>query len=157
MQNNDILEVSKTPNFLLIIFFVELLFVLFFLLYSKEINLEIFYIVIPVTLFLIISHLKIRFNKDYLEYQLFPIHIKKRRINWNEIEVIQIIKIDGISDFLGWGLRYSRKYGTGYILGNDYGIFILLKNKQKKTFTIKNKENVKLFLDKNNINYIDCL
>ena len=102
-------------------------------------DLEIFYILIPVTLLLTLSFLKVVFKKDNLEYQLFPIHIKPQKAYWNEMENIKIVKIDAISDFLGWGLRYSRKYGWGYILGND-NVFDCIIYKKETNFIFKKKD-----------------
>ncbi len=151
MNDNKVSEVTKTPRFILVLFFIQLFVFIFFLNKENKMDLEIFYILIPVTLLLTLSFLKVVFKKDNLEYQLFPIHIKPQKAYWNEMENIKIVKIDAISDFLGWGLRYSRKYGWGYILGNDNAVFITFKNGKKITFTIKNKENIISFLKDNNI------
>ena len=76
-----------------------------------------------------------------------------KMLEWSSAQTIEIIKIDALSDFLGWGLRYSKKYGWGYILGNDYAIFVTLKNNKKYTFTIKDKDLIIAFLEKNNISF----
>ncbi|MDO4729150.1 MAG: hypothetical protein Q4B43_09140 [Bacteroidota bacterium] len=151
MQNSDVVEVSRMPKFILIILCVQLLVVLF--LYKEVIDITFFCILTPIILLLLLLRLKIHLHPEYLEYQFFPFHFKKKRIYWNEVATVQIVKIDPITDFWGWGLRYSKKYGISYVLGNDHGLFVVLKNEKRRTFTIKNKESIKSFLDKNNINH----
>lgn len=151
MSSQSVVETSRMPKFILIIFCVQLLVV--FLLYKEEIDITFLCILTPIILLLWLLRLKIHLHPEYLEYQFFPFHFKKKRIYWNEVATVQIVKIDPITDFGGWGLRYSKKHGISYVLGNDYGLFMVLKNKKRRTFSIKNKENIKSFLDKNNIEH----
>jgi hypothetical protein len=67
------------------------------------------------------------------------------------IEEISVINLNAINDFWGWGLRYSSKYGWGYILNGESGLFIKLKSGKKITFTITNKDELIKYFEENNI------
>lgn len=156
MQNYSIKEITRTPKLILMLFFFQLIGVLILFIYKKEWDFGIFYILLPVTFLLAVSFLKVTFNKYGIAYQLFPIHLKNRDIAFDQMDSIQIIKIDALSDFLGWGLRYSKRYGTGYILGNEYALFITLKTGRKITLTIKDKSKIADFLRHNNIEFLEA-
>jgi hypothetical protein len=90
------------------------------------------------------------YNKS-LNYKLFPIHLRSKVIEWNNINKLEVIKIDALSDFLGWGFRYSSKYGWGYIFDSNYALFITLNSGKKITMTIDNKDEIIKFFVENNI------
>ena len=76
-------------------------------------------------------------NESGINYSLFP--FVKKRIEWNEINAYEINKISALGDFLGWGIRFSKKYGLSYIFNSDYGLTIVKQNGKKMTFSIKNQ------------------
>ena len=155
MQNSNFKEITRAPIFILVLFFIQLIVFIIIYINNEESNFGIFYVLIPVTLLLGVSFLKISLNKNTFTYQLFPFHLKNNSLDWNQIEKIEIMKINALSDFLGWGLRYSRKYGTGYILGSDNALFITLKTGKKMTFTINDKSQFISFFKTNNIEYTE--
>ena len=63
MNDNKVSEVTKTPRFILVLFFIQLFVFIFFLNKENKMDLEIFYILIPVTLLLTLSFLKVVFKK----------------------------------------------------------------------------------------------
>lgn len=75
-------------------------------------------------------------NKDRSRYRLFPLINKS--ICWSEVKDIEVVKISAISDFLGWGIRFSKKFGWSYITNSEYGLFIRKNNGKKITLSIKN-------------------
>lgn len=155
MQNYSVKEITRTPKFVLVLFLFQLIVFLVLFFYRRQSDFEIFYVLGPVTLLLAVAFLKLTLDKNSITYQLFPIHLKNRTIAWDQMESVQIVKIDAMSDFLGWGLRYSKKYGTGYILGNDFALFITLKTGKKLTFTIRDKAKIVDFLKTYNIRFIE--
>jgi hypothetical protein len=79
--------------------------------------------------------------------------LKPKKIRWDEIKEIQLVHTDPISDFGGWGVRLSKKYGKAFITGNNEIIFLKLKNGKKRSFSVRNKEKLLRFLNENKIKY----
>lgn len=77
-----------------------------------------------IALFSIIK-LETQITEKEIRMLFFPFVEKK--IEWNEIEEIEIIKY-GISSS---GIRISPKYGTVYKIRGNYGLFIELRNGEK--------------------------
>lgn len=150
-MKTEIKEISKMPAFLLIMFFIQLIVFFYYFIKIKSQDLEIFYILIPVTLLLVFVKMTIVLNSRSFKYKLFPIHFKFKEIEWNEISHVQISKINALSDFFGWGLRYSRKYGWGYIFNSNDAILLTLKNDKKITITVKDRTEIIKFLTENKI------
>jgi hypothetical protein len=99
------------------------------------------------------SFLKLNLNKDYFEYNFFPFTFKSTKIKWSDIREIQIVNTDPIFDFGGWGVRLSKKYGKAFITGNNEVIFLKLNNGKRRSFSVKNKEDLLRFFDENKIPY----
>lgn len=152
-MKNEIKEVSKIPNFLTILFIIQLIVFLFIYIKSESKDLSIFYIILPVTLILALSKMTIILDDKKFKYKLFPLHFFFKEINWNDVKELKISKVDALSDFLGWGLRYSTKYGWGYIFNSNDAIILTLKNDKKIVFTIKDKTEIIAFLTNNNITF----
>ncbi len=74
-------------------------------------------------------------NSDGIEVKFHFIPFCHRSINWEDIQSVQLIKYSPISDYGGWGVRYSH-VGKGwcYNVAGEYGIYITYKN--GKTFLI---------------------
>ncbi|PUU70167.1 hypothetical protein DBB36_10080 [Flavobacterium sp. WLB] len=135
----EIKEISKLPSFIFVLFGIQLIVFLCLIIKREKSDWEIFYVLLPVTM--IFTFLKMTFiiNAELLQYKLTPFHFSYKKIMWKDVEAIKISKIDALSDFLGWGVRYSRKYGWSYIFNSNDIIFLKLKSGKKITFTIKNK------------------
>jgi hypothetical protein len=56
-----------------------------------------------------------------------------------------------LSDFLGWGVRYSKKYGKAYIINTDYALFLKTKKGKKITISIQNKELLEKYIANNQL------
>ena len=150
-MKTEIKETSKMPSFILILFGIQLIVFLFLFIKSKNSDLEIFYILLPVTLILSLSKMTVILNTKVFKYKLFPLHLNYKAFEWKEIKQIQISKIDALSDFAGWGLRYSKKYGWGYIFSSNDVILLTFKNDKKITITIKDKTEIINFLTEHKI------
>ena len=150
-MKNEIKEISKLPSFIFVLFGIQLIIFLYLIIKTKSEYLEIFYILLPVTIILLVLKLTVVIDSRIFKYRLFPFHFGYKEIEWKEIEMVEISKIDALSDFMGWGLRYSTKYGWGYIFNSNDAILLTLKNGKKLVFTIKNKIEIMKFLTDNKI------
>ncbi|MCY4299036.1 MAG: hypothetical protein OXC61_07030 [Flavobacteriaceae bacterium] len=97
--------------------------------------------------------LRLQFTTDHLKYQFIPFNRRPKHIRWDDVETLEIKKARPLRNFLGWGIRYSSKYGWGYITDATYAIFITSKNK-KIVISVKNKDSVLNFLKQNNIPFV---
>lgn len=152
-MKSEIKETSRLPGFILILFAIQLIVFLFLFIKNKKSDLEIFYVLVPISLILIFLKMSIVVGSTSFKYKLFPFHFNYKKIDWNDINEVHISKISALSDFLGWGLRYSRKFGWAYIFNSDDVILFQLKNGKKMAVTIKDKNAIIRFLTENQISF----
>lgn len=153
MNSKEFQEKSGFPKFIIILLIFQSLVATCILLKDNESPLIILYVTVPLILLFTFSFLRLNVNEQYFEYSFFPFTFKTTKISWNEIQEIQLVNTDPISDFGGWGIRLSRKYGKAFITGNNEILFLKLKNGKKRSFTIKNKQALVEFLDRKGISY----
>ena len=146
MLSKEYKETTGLPNFILILFVIQFLFFVIYTINNREDKSLIYYsigtLILGALLFFI--KLTIKINNQYFEYKMIP--FVNRKILFKDIKAIKVIKISAISDYLGWGIRYSKKYGWGYITKSDFAIFIEKNNGKKLTFSIKDKDRLNQFL-----------
>lgn len=150
-MSNQFKEKTGLPRFILVLFFFQFVFfILYTLTNSDDKSLLYFSIgILLLGIFLAFFSLVVVIDKNKITYKLFPFINKS--IDWNEVKEVEIVKISALSDFLGWGIRFSKKYGWGYITNTEYGLFIHKMNDKKIVLSIKNKDELIAFLETNNI------
>lgn len=153
MSSPTFQESSCFPRFILIILIFQLIVMTLILTKEGNFDMTIIYITVPLILLFTFSIFKLKLDKNNLEYSFFPFTFKTKKISWDDIQQIQFIKADPLFDFGGWGIRLSKKYGVAYIMGNNDILFLTLKNGKKRSFSIKDKENLIAFFDENEIDY----
>ena len=139
-------DTSIFPRGILAIFIMQFVFFLFYYNQNRD-DEELLYIIVLIAIVgVIIATAKVILivNKEEIKYGLFP--LPKNKVKWDDIEKYDIIQISAFSDFLGMGLRSSKKYGKGYITDTKYALFIEKKNGNKVTISLKNKDEFELFL-----------
>ncbi len=149
----EIKQTSRFPIIISILFIVQFIFFAVYYLNNKhDRTLFIFSIgILLIGLFLILSKFQLVINESYLEYSIFP--IVKRKIEWSKIKEYKVSKVSALNDFSGWGIRYSFKYGWGYIFDSDSALTIYRTNGKKLTFSINNDDEIITFLKRKNILY----
>ncbi len=65
--------------------------------------------------------LHVTVNAEGIIYKYPPFHYKPKLLHWDKIKSIELMKINPLKEFGGWGLRYG-KLGTAY---TTRGRFIL--------------------------------
>lgn len=109
---------------------------------SEHFNYEYLLILFAWTLvyFLLLSvHLKWKLSKESFEYSFFPF-IRTKSIPLNSVNGIEIIRINPILDFGGWGIRYSRKYGRAYTTSGRHVLHIEYGENKKLNLTVTHPE-----------------
>jgi len=97
--------------------------------------------VISFFIWFIILQLKTNINKEGIQVHFFGIPFAKKNINWSEIQSIAIVKYSPLSDYGGWGVRYSLT-GNGWcynVSGSD-GIKLIRTNGKPLLIGTQQKE-----------------
>ena len=150
-MKSEIKEMSKLPSFILVLFGIQLIVFFCIAIKAKKLDLEILYVLLPVAIILVFFKMTVIIDAKFFKYKLFPFHFIYKEIEWKDVEFVRIAKIDAFSDFLGWGLRYSKKYGWAYIFNSSDVILLTLNNGKKLAITIKDKVGIMEFLNDNKI------
>lgn len=88
--------------------------------------------------------LSLRITKEGVEYRLFPFHLKYRHILSEEIESIEVVTYNAITEFGGWGLRTSWSgKGKAYTLSGDKALRIGRKGKSAILIGTDNHEELR--------------
>lgn len=118
MKQNTYLQTTKFPKILRFLLFFTIIPILFFCLKENKIDWILFLILFFIILIISVFSCKIAINNCELQYNLFPLILNKT-IKWDDVVKVELIRINALYDFFGWGLRYSIKYGWGYIFEGD--------------------------------------
>lgn len=134
------------PKAILTIFILQIIVLLaiYFQVKQDESILYIIGVLALVILFILMAKIKLFINEEHIKYGLFPLPINT--VKWQDIDNVEVIKISAYSDFLGIGLRSSKKYGKGYITDSSNAFFIQKTNGDKITISIEKPEELFIFL-----------
>lgn len=83
---------------------------------------------------LVFSKFNVIIDNIGIKYQIKPCFI--RTIKWEDIKKYEIVE----NDFLEQGIRYSRKFGWGYIFSSENILIITNKNEKKTCLSVNDKE-----------------
>ncbi|RXP53380.1 hypothetical protein EC396_10330 [Lutibacter sp. HS1-25] len=110
-------------------------------------------IILLVSLMFLFLKLKTRVDEIGVHYQFYPFHFSYKIITWNLIAKCYIRNYDAISEFGGWGLKFSffGKTGKSFTTKGNTGLQIELKTGQKILIGTQKKEELQRTLD--NYNY----
>ncbi|MDP3312222.1 hypothetical protein [Lutibacter sp.] len=107
-------------------------------------------IVLSLVIFLfVLLKLKTRIDEKGIYYKYFPFHLKYQFIAWNNISKISIRNYDAISEFGGWGIKFSfrKKRGKSFTTKGDVGLQLELKNGKKILIGTQKKEEIQRTID----------
>lgn len=97
---------------------------------------------------LFLPPLKVRINHEGIHYFCFPYLRKGKSITWKEIKNVEIVQVNPLGDFGGWGYRATWKGNRGYILKGGPAIKIERKASDKTmTLTINQAEQAQRVLN----------
>jgi len=98
-------------------------------------------LLIVATLFIFMK-LKTRVDEIGIHYQFYPFHFSYKIISWKLISKCYIRKYDAISEFGGWGIKFSflQKKRKSFTTKGNIGLQIELKSGQKILLGTQKKE-----------------
>lgn|SRR5574343_168114 len=143
-------EKLKLPILLQLLAFVQFIVVLFICIksnYSKNDIYVMSIISILVLLILLFSKLTIKINDNKLQYSCIPFSPSYKTINKTDIKTAYIGSSSSFSNIIGYGLRFSRKYGKGYMFDSNNALYIELINGEKIVFSIIDPSNYSKFIN----------
>jgi hypothetical protein len=94
-----------------------------------------------VGLFIFSIKLKITIDTKGITYQYPPFRNKPTTLPWKNIETGELLKINPLKEFGGWGLRYG-KLGTAYTTRGRYILHIVQNTGKPINLTILNPESL---------------
>ncbi len=90
-----------------------------------------------------ICRLETKMYKDHIAIRYFPFVPIYLKFYKSEIDIIEPVKYDPLSDALGWGIKLSRKWGLVYSISGNEAISIKMKNGKKYLIGSSDMDNFK--------------
>lgn len=137
---------SHFPKTISIIFLFSVIVFVIFSVVNKDFSFIYWlaFLILPIAILLFFGNLKVSIDDVGIHYTMFP--FVNKQLAWGEIENYEIVKISPLGDFMGWGFRYSSKYGWSYIFDTKYAIAIQKKNGKKLALSINDKDKAMEYL-----------
>ncbi len=100
------------------------------------------------TAMLLSTKLTTEITKDGINVRLFPFHWKTKHLGWEEIQKAYIRQYSPLTDYGGWGLRYSLTgAGKAYNISGNMGLQLEFKTGKKLLIGTKKVEELQSVLD----------
>jgi len=105
-------------------------------------------ITLVILLFFILK-LKTRINEKGIYYQYYPLHRSYTLISWKEISNCTVRNYDAISEYGGWGIKFSffKKRGKSFTVKGNTGLQLELKSGKKILLGTQLKEDLQRTID----------
>lgn len=78
-----------------------------------------------------VMRLQTKVDANGIHVRFFPFKLNYGHYKWDEIEKISVRSYDPISEYGGWGIRYSFNNGKALTTGGNWGIQIETKSGKK--------------------------
>lgn len=96
---------------------------------------------------LFFTQLQTRISENGIDVRLFPFHFKYKHFNWPDIENAYVRQYSPISEYGGWGLRYSlSQKGKAYNISGNLGLQLEFRDGKKLLIGTKKPEELKAIL-----------
>ncbi len=105
-------------------------------------------VILAVAILFVYLKLKTRIDEKGIQYQYKPLHFSYRLITWKSISKCYIRNYNGISEYGGWGIKFSfrKKKGKSFTTKGNIGLQIELKNGSKILIGTQKKEELQRVL-----------
>ncbi len=81
-------------------------------------------------------------SKKGIKYQLYPLHFKRQKVKWDDIEEYKVVELPRKDAWSGWNLYYSSDFNN-YGFGEHKGLFVKLKNGENIYLGIEHEAELK--------------
>ncbi len=105
-------------------------------------------IIILMSVFLLLWNVRLNWSisKTEFSFTFFPFVLKRRTYSMEEVEDIQVMKINSLMEFGGWGLRRG-KLGKAYTTSGNYILHIKFKQGTPINVSVLRPQQARDFLD----------
>jgi hypothetical protein len=93
-----------------------------------------------------IMNLTVSIDASKVEFRFKPFHLNNQVISKEDIASAKVIKYAPISDYGGWGIRYSFKKGKAFTIRGHYGLLLKLKSGKSILLGTQQPEQLSSFL-----------
>lgn len=87
-------------------------------------------VIVLFILLLMLSFLYVRIEKEGINVQFFPFHLKPNVYLWADIESVEVRKYKPLREFGGWGIK-GTKSNRAFNVSGDMGLQITFKSGRK--------------------------
>ncbi len=107
------------------------------------------FILIGIAFLFLFLKLTTRIDEKGIYHQFFPFYLSPKLISWNTISKCYLRKYNAISEYGGWGFRFSffRKSGRAFTTKGNMGLQLELKNGKKILIGTQKKDELQRTLD----------
>jgi hypothetical protein len=152
-EESKYIEVQKfNQQWINIILYIILIgdFIVTFIFLSKKQIVFISFIplVAALAIFILFKIMKLTVSIDAnkVEFRFKPFHLNNQVISKEDIATAEVIKYEPISDYGGWGIRYSFKKGKAFIIRGHCGLLLKLKSGKSILLGTQQPEQLSSFL-----------
>ncbi len=82
-----------------------------------------------------LMNLQWKIDESNFSYKMRPFHFKWHQIPFKDIDKIEVLTINPLKEFGGWGYRFG-KLGKAYTISGNKIIHIVTKSQQKLNFSV---------------------
>ena len=93
--------------------------------------------------------LVLKIDKESIQYQFFPLHYRKHKLKWEEIEHLEFIEMPVSAELSGWAVRLGT-WERMFSVSGRTGLSLSLKNGQQLFIGTQHPEELKEALDRTN-------
>ena len=90
--------------------------------------------------------LELYLNEEGIRFRYIPSRRRLVTYTWGQVASAEVLSINPLSEFRGWGRKYSKKYGWGYLTQGDYILHVVLKDGGSISFTVLDRRAAAAFL-----------
>ena len=91
--------------------------------------------------------LVLKIDKESIQYQFFPLHYRKHKLKWEEIEHLEFIEMPVSAELSGWAVRLGT-WERMFSVSGRTGLSLSLKNGQQLFIGTQHPEELKAALDR---------
>jgi hypothetical protein len=105
-------------------------------------------IIILLSVFLLLWNVRLNWSisKTEFSFTFFPFVLKRRTYSMDDVDDIQVMKINSLKEFGGWGLRRG-KLGKAYTTAGNHILHVKLKNGTPVNVSVLRPQQAQDFLD----------
>lgn len=95
---------------------------------------------------MVVNQLQLFITETGISFTYRPLVNMQITYRWDQIQSVQLLRIDPLKEFNGWGKKYSKQYGKGYLTKGNHVIHLILKDGNKITLTLLDPQQAALMI-----------